>query len=163
MILKKGLQVLKQHTVENNIRELLILKELPQNYLLFLKNYSLGDYCFDVEKVLFDSVLLNYTLIDHDYFHYKSSQKLYITGFFAIERIKTELNSFLNKENYWHEDGFIEIGYLQNNLLLLNLNDNGKGEICIYKELYDKESGYFVLAKNILEFMSHFSEIIRAC
>ncbi len=161
MILKKGLQILKHSSIGNNISELLIFKELPQNYLFFLKNYSLGDYCFDVEKVLFDSVLLNYTFIDHDYFHYKSSQKLHITGFFEIERIKTELNGFLNKENYWHEDGFIEIGYLQNNLLLLNLNDNDKGEICIYKDLYDKESGYFVIAKDILGFMSHFSEIIN--
>ncbi|HMT55016.1 MAG TPA: hypothetical protein PKD16_17905 [Saprospiraceae bacterium] len=160
MILKKGLQFLQQNPNLNDISNLLYLKEIPVNYLFLLKNFKLGDFCFSLERIFIESDIETYTSYDHNYFHFNSDQKLYITGLFDIPRVNYELNSYINAENYWHQAGYIEIGYVQNNLLLLNLNINGNGDVCIYKDVYDKDLGFFVLSNDVIEFISQFEEII---
>ena len=160
MILKKGLQLLQQNSKQNDISKLLDIKEIHVNYLFLLKNFKLGDFCFLLERIFIESEYETYTSYDHNFFQFNSDQKLYITGFFDISRVKYEIDSFIKGENFWHQEGFIEIGYVQNNLLLLNLNEKGNGEVCIYKDIYDKELGYLVLSNDILEFIYQFEEII---
>lgn len=45
MVLKKGLQLLQQNSKLNDVSKLLDILEINGDYIFFLKNFKLGDFC----------------------------------------------------------------------------------------------------------------------
>jgi hypothetical protein len=150
---KRGFQLLIQrdncHTVSSNV----IKQNLPINYLWLLRYFKLGQDSFNLEKIYIDSEFRVTTCIK-----YCNSLNidLNVDYLYDLERLSSEISEYINKTNYWHLDGYILIGNLdENNLLFLNLNQEEFGHICIYKDMYDKELGYLMLESDILQFINN--------
>ena len=137
------------HELEANYNDL-----LPAEVAHLYSYYDVHERGFIWEYLKMDKELVLITC-----YRYCSNQyENFISGLLSPESLEEEIRAFKDKTEEYHVRGYIKIGYWdKDDLLLLSINNDSKGEVSVLKvsPTGDYKNIILRLNKNILEFLNH--------
>lgn len=133
---RKGLELLKQQTQSDPELEYLISKgELPPIFVNFLKLYKVGFQSIFYEKIVLNDVdmdeyLLSKITMYEDVGINGNTYTGSLDYIFQYNKLYCEVEKYKQKTEKWNELGFMQIGLMHHNdVLLLGMNGDKIDEI----------------------------------
>lgn len=135
--MKKGLELLnkkKDYTTEAN--KFLKINDLPPLFRCFLNLYDIGYEMLNVDKLkVKEKEVLSFIKVEM-FNNYPLNNEKYnatIDLVFGFLQLIVEFNKYKEKEDHWHDMGFMKIGLMfHGDVLLLGMVESNKDEIWRY-------------------------------
>jgi len=160
--MKEGLELLYPlKNIPKKLEDLFNLDFFPESYEWFLKTYQVGEKSIKREyiEIYNDST---YKLTGNQYSKTIDSQ-IYtnsIDYFFDYNQLLLEISNFKQKLEIWHKRGFIQIGLLEiEDILLLGVDSSVNNQIWRYGQWMFKEN-FLKLEDDIFSFINLTKEIM---